>query len=648
MFKKLKVNQYKREKKKIIGYILILVFCLAGPSVLYAQQSEKIKELKDKLAISKDNSREKSILYDKLGEQYKFQSSYDSAIYFYQKAAEVDRENNDEVNLAATMNNLANVYIYKSDLTKALEIYLHILKIAEKKEWLDRMGPNYGNIGNIYLYQKQGERAIFYHTKAIAVFEKINDSVALGSGYNLLGTDYLYLNNFDKALEALHRSVKIFELFSTGKVPSKLNELNFYRAKYDALSNLSFALISQKKYQEALVILDKSLEEMPKDISIDTKTATLFTKAEAENGLKEYKKAIISVEQAKSLSQIDTDPLRMMNYYQIISVAYAGLKSYEKAYQNHLLFKEIADTITSKEKVVAINEMETKYETEKKDLQIMQLNNQKKLQGTITWLSIGGAAIALGLFLFALRSRRLQRKLFIQKEELLVKEKEIENKAMEKKMTELEQMALRAQMNPHFIFNSLNSVQHFVLKQDVEGVNKYLGAFAHLIRQTLNNSGKQFVSVDEEIKYLDTYLLLEKMKSDNKFSYTITVCDDIDCSATFIPGMILQPFVENSIKHGIAYKENNDGYIHITLSKNGKLVCMVEDNGIGREKAGEIKRISTNADYESKGMAITLSRVEHINKIYETDIAVTVNDTVDNTGRPLGTTVVLEFPLHME
>jgi sensor histidine kinase YesM len=112
--------------------------------------------------------------------------------------------------------------------------------------------------------------------------------------------------------------------------------------------------------------------------------------------------------------------------------------------------------------------------------------------------------------------------------------------------------------------------------------------------------------------------------------------------------MILQPFVENSIKHGVTQKEKNDGLINISISKNGKLICLVEDNGIGRKKAGEIKSTGEAAEYESQGMAITMKRIDTINKLYHTDILLQVDDVKDSEGKPAGTRVRLEFPPDME
>ncbi|WP_315824105.1 sensor histidine kinase [Paraflavitalea speifideaquila] len=158
------------------------------------------------------------------------------------------------------------------------------------------------------------------------------------------------------------------------------------------------------------------------------------------------------------------------------------------------------------------------------------------------------------------------------------------------RMSELEQQALKAQMNPHFIFNSLNSVQQYVIDKDLLGANKFITEFSRLIRLTLDISSKTRISIYEEISYLTTYLELEKTKFEDKFSYSIGVVGDLDPSDWFIPPMILQPYVENSIRHGVRYRHDKKGHIKVSFQLNEQyLICQVEDNGVGRKKAGQYK-----------------------------------------------------------
>ncbi|AXY74006.1 histidine kinase [Paraflavitalea soli] len=212
------------------------------------------------------------------------------------------------------------------------------------------------------------------------------------------------------------------------------------------------------------------------------------------------------------------------------------------------------------------------------------------------------------------------------------------------RMTELEQMALKAQMNPHFIFNSLNSVQQYVIDKDLLGANKFITEFSRLIRLTLDISSKTKISIYEEVSYLTTYLELEKTKFEDKFSYSITVSPDIDTSDWFIPPMILQPYVENSIRHGVRYRKDKEGHIRVSFSLDEHyLICQVEDNGVGRNKAGQYKS-EMPIEYQSKGMSLTAKRIEMLNKNNAVPVLIEIEDlAIDNM--PAGTRVILRFPL---
>ncbi len=213
------------------------------------------------------------------------------------------------------------------------------------------------------------------------------------------------------------------------------------------------------------------------------------------------------------------------------------------------------------------------------------------------------------------------------------------------RMAELEQMALKAQMNPHFIFNSLNSIQKYVITKDIRGANKFVSDFARLMRLTLEISSKSRISIEEEVKYLSTYLELERIRFDNKFQYDIHVDPAIDLSAQSIPPMILQPFVENSIRHGVRYRDDDKGRITVSFLKNDLfLVCIVEDNGIGRELARQYKS-RTPMEYQSRGMALTERRIEMMNRTQATAALISIEDLETSDRRPAGTRITLQFPL---
>jgi sensor histidine kinase YesM len=220
-----------------------------------------------------------------------------------------------------------------------------------------------------------------------------------------------------------------------------------------------------------------------------------------------------------------------------------------------------------------------------------------------------------------------------------------------KKIAEIEMKALRAQMNPHFLFNVLNSIKLYMVQNDARTAAKYLTKFSRLIRLILNNSKSSMIKLDEELSALLLYIEMENFRFNDKFDFELCVEEGLPTHEIEIPPMILQPFVENAIWHGLMHKEEERGTLSIQIQSNiskDKLCFIIQDNGIGREKAQQIKT-RTAAKHQSVGMQITNDRLAIVNEIFKTDASLEVIDLKDNSNppRPLGTKVVLYLPLHL-
>ncbi len=225
-----------------------------------------------------------------------------------------------------------------------------------------------------------------------------------------------------------------------------------------------------------------------------------------------------------------------------------------------------------------------------------------------------------------------------------IRKKENEKSETVRRISELEQMALKSQMNPHFIFNCLNSIQHYVIDKDIIGANEFISNFSKLIRLTLDNSSKPSISITDEISYITAYLELEQKRFEDKFTFSI-IADGITKNNYFIPPMILQPYVENAIRHGIRYREDNKGELIIKFEKNEEyLVSVIFDNGIGRKLSQQFKG-SNSIEYQSRGMDLTARRIEMFNKVHSSKIIININDLEDENRNVLGTEVVIKFPL---
>lgn len=257
------------------------------------------------------------------------------------------------------------------------------------------------------------------------------------------------------------------------------------------------------------------------------------------------------------------------------------------------------------------------------------------------------------------KNKELQRKLNEQLEEL-VKEQttEILRKKMEleeqrklqleveysKKLAEIELKAIRAQINPHFIFNCLNSIQLFVMQRDYEHAQKYLSDFSFLIRKTLDFSRRNFITLADEITYLNTYLGLEKMRFEQKMSYEIVTDPAIATAELEVPAMLLQPYVENAVKHGMNNEDHPSGMllIRFNLLAGDMLECMIEDNGIGIERSRALRTLPGH--HQSQGMEISLNRAELLNKMYNTGIQIEIIDKSKKQASDSGTVIRVLIP----
>ncbi len=213
-------------------------------------------------------------------------------------------------------------------------------------------------------------------------------------------------------------------------------------------------------------------------------------------------------------------------------------------------------------------------------------------------------------------------------------------------MSKVELKALRSQMNPHFVFNSLNSIQHYIYSNESDEAIKYLNKFARLVRIILNNSEKPTVTIEEDLEALKLYLELEQMRFEGKFESEIKVDENVDTDYDIMPPLLMQPYVENAILHGLnplSYK----GKLSIHLSiKDNFLVCVIEDNGIGRDKAREITHSIPGKKHKSLGMKITEDRLRILNDLNNSTLSVNIIDLKDEKGMALGTRVELFVPLN--
>jgi len=243
--------------------------------------------------------------------------------------------------------------------------------------------------------------------------------------------------------------------------------------------------------------------------------------------------------------------------------------------------------------------------------------------------------------------------LFFRLRENRIRKEEARQTAINKQIAEIRMTALRGQMNPHFIFNSLNSIQHFITTRDKEEALNYLSKFSKLIRKILENSRENTVSINNELELLELYIQLEQLRFSSKFDYHIAIDEKIDLQNTEIPPLLIQPYIENAILHGLINK-NNKGDLWLSLERNnGLLICKIEDNGIGRARSQEIEQGKVSR-HRSLGIKVTEERISGLFALLDYKMEVITEDLFEikqaseEIPQPAGTRVTISIPVKEE
>jgi tetratricopeptide (TPR) repeat protein len=345
--------------------------------------------------------------------------------------------------------------------------------------------------------------------------------------------------------------------------------------------------------------------------------------------LKDYPGALENYGRSTAYSLNTKDWFNLSWVYKDMSDLYQAMGEYKKAYYSYVSYKQYSDSLKVQSYNTGLAEARARYQTEAKDKEVevlaLKLDRQRYL--TFGFAALIILALLIGILLY--RQSRLNNRRKISE--------------MNRKIAEITQANLRQQMNPHFIFNTLNSIQYYMYQHDKIATNNYLTKFSSLMRKILENSRHTAVPIRDELDALQLYLELETLRFKDKFTYTIHIDEEIDTLLYKIPTMLIQPYVENAICHGLINREGN-GRLTIEMELKGNfIVCTIEDNGIGREAAMEIKK-AKNTNHNSLGTMITESRLTLANELYGHGMKVIYTDLTEK-GRPAGTRVDLQIPV---
>jgi anti-sigma regulatory factor (Ser/Thr protein kinase) len=338
--------------------------------------------------------------------------------------------------------------------------------------------------------------------------------------------------------------------------------------------------------------------------------------------------AIGELEKALALANKMDDLFLKKDCYERLSDANAKLKNYSKAYEYQTIAAKMAADIFDQKSNDAINELETRFETEKKEQQIKSLSQENEiknleLQRSRIWMiAVSGLALALVVGFFLVVSIIRQKRLKEQQEKVM-----------------LEQRLLRSQMNPHFIFNSLIAIQNFILKSNPKEAGHFLTKFSRLMRMVLEHSRMEYVPLEKEIELLRHYLDLQMLRFANVFDYSFNVDEKISTADYEIPPMLAQPFIENAIEHGLS-KLDRKGHLSVRFNLDSDaIIFSVEDDGAGLNPAGYSDNSKTHRSFAT---LITKERLALLNKGKKNRIAFTVEDM-----RQAGTRTIFSIPFRV-
>jgi len=520
---------------------------------------------------------------------------------------------------ATAMNYRANIMLQMGKFKNSIETYQENILYIKKNQLKGLLPNTYRELAVTYRYAGTRDEEKKWIEMMLQASLEENDSLNQARA-NFLLADIAFQvdSNFQLAREHFMESLKIREnMKDSASFPVILGKISWTLYKMNLLD-------SSLKYYNKMAKISEIRKNYPFLANALANIGTIY-RDKKENGqaLFYYGKST-----AYSLMAKDWSTLSWMN--QDMSEMYRQSGDFKKAYECYVAYKNYSDSVQSQKYNLGLADARIRYEAESKAKNLEVLTLKLENQKFFIFALSGGILLIIFTGVFLFRQSRLNDKRRISE--------------MNQKIAEITQANLRQQMNPHFIFNTLNSIQYYMYQHDKIATNNYLTKFSSLMRKTLENSQHTSVSIKDELDALQLYLELETIRFKEKFDYVIHVDEEIDTLMYKIPTMLIQPYVENAIGHGLVNREDK-GLLQIDLKlMNDHIFCTVEDNGIGREAAMEIKKNREN-NHHSLGTRITESRLQLVNSLYGTGMKIKYTDLKDENGSPSGTRVEIQIPI---
>ncbi len=570
------------------------------------------KKIKSKKAIA--------VISNSLATSYSDHGLHKKAIKIFSETVQQFLELSDTANAANIMINIASSNVDIGKYQKALEIALDALKLKLSTSDSSNIAAYYQQIGVIFNLVGNKEKWIEYTLLANSLAkkdERYGDFYRRMDILNELGGYYISIKNYTEA-----RSYYDSLLTQSTKH-------NYVVGIITSLTNLVIILKHEKKYSEALKLSQKALALAEKGENIRKIIYNLIETAQLEITLQQQENAEKKLLRAKNLAHNFNYPSESLLALKILSEINFSKGNYKRAYNYLAEHHTLKDSIKSSDTKKKMAELEIKYQTVKKDKEIALLNNENLLKQnqidlqnkTVTGLIILGILL-ITLFVLLYRQAKL---------------------SSQNKILDMRNKLLRTQMNPHFLFNALIAIQNYVIKNKRFEASDYISQFATLMRTILESSRQDFILLEKEIELLKNYISLQQLRFENSFQFNLIVDENIEIELLHIPPMLIQPFVENAIEHGLRNYENDDKFLTIKyLLQNNNLLIIVEDNGVGINSATSNKK----KNHRSYAMTITNERLTNITKIYKKNIDIEVHD-LSKVAEEHGTRVIFTIPLDL-
>ncbi len=592
--------------------------------------------------------------------------------------------------ISDTYMNLALALFCQGLFDRSAEACNKILDLAGASDNRNLLGEGQAVMGSIRFETGNYEESLDYFNKSLANFSATGDSyngaiinAKIGDLHGLAGDGKTALDYYFKSLAypkgASLKWHPLVDLGDTYYSPEPLDTTSFDQDRYiqsiktltirsnnQSLPRIQVAEkhIAARRYSNAIDMLVRDLEVLRTSNHKSLVMRVLLNLGRAYDGKREYQRAFVHTRDLLREAKFHKAEQYVRDGYKLMSIIHHQLNHADSAYYYLRNYTAMKDSVAQDAFVRKLALYRAVAEVEKKQAQIELLKNEKvineqRLQLTqqqieresfLRNIVISGALVLLLLGFVIFRNVRLQQKNEANKHEFLKQELNLQRiesdrfrSELQKEAAELEMKALRAQMNPHFIFNSLNSINRFILQSNKLQASEYLTKFSKLVRLILQNSQLTTIPLESELEALYLYLELEALRFDNHFEYRVRIEEGIDCSTMMVPPLIIQPYVENAIWHGMMHKEEKGHLLIELFQQDNLLCCKITDDGVGRKKAENLKSKSASK-YKSMGMRITEDRIALLQKENKLESYVSIVDLVLPDGSPGGTEVLLKIP----